>query len=160
MPDFVRTFLQSSAAQGSRTTVLGPMIWIVSLIAACAVGTSWLAQSEWAQYVVIGLLIFVCLAFVLCYVYFMLRNPDALRSEKFVIEKAALEQGLVGDSLRGLHQLTVSQIRNKLLEKLGNFRCIVVEISDQETWAGWINPTRSNLQRSGLSQAGAAQNNG
>lgn len=37
-------------------------------------------------------------------------------------------------------KLTVSKIRNKLLEKLGNSKCIVVEVSDRAPWAGRINP--------------------
>ena len=95
---------------------MGPMIWMVSMIAPCALGVSWLSELEWAQYVVFGLLIFVFLAFVSCYVYFMLRNPNALRSEKFVLAKAALDRGLVGDNRQGLQPIEPEEESSTLVD--------------------------------------------
>lgn len=36
------------------------------------------------------------------YIYFMFKNPDALRSETFTLRKMAIEKSLHGDDLTGL----------------------------------------------------------
>lgn len=43
----------------------------------------------------------VLLVFLGAYIYLLLRDPDALRSEEFSLNKMALEKGLVGDSTHG-----------------------------------------------------------
>jgi len=40
-------------------------------------------------------------ALLVAYFLFLFRNPDALRSERFVIEKQIIDRGLLGDSTRG-----------------------------------------------------------
>ena len=42
------------------------------------------------------------------YVFFMVKAPDALRSEKYSILKTAMEKRLVGDSLTGLREAIVA----------------------------------------------------
>ncbi|TAK63875.1 MAG: hypothetical protein EPO24_03770 [Bacteroidetes bacterium] len=39
------------------------------------------------------------------YFYFMSRDKDSLRSEKYSIQKLAIEKGLVGDNIQGLFDL-------------------------------------------------------
>ncbi len=36
------------------------------------------------------------------YIFFMIRSPDALRSEKFTLSKLAIEHSAKGDNLSGL----------------------------------------------------------
>ena len=36
------------------------------------------------------------------FVFFVFRDPDALRSEKYSLSKLAIEKGLIGDDIKGL----------------------------------------------------------
>jgi hypothetical protein len=46
------------------------------------------------------------LLFLAAYIFFMTRDPDALRSERYSIQKMAIEKGLIGDDLHGLLEPT------------------------------------------------------
>lgn len=39
--------------------------------------------------------------FLYAYVYSLIKNPENLRSEKFTIQRMALERGIFGDSITG-----------------------------------------------------------
>lgn len=60
------------------------------------------------------MLILVLLLFLSSYVYFMRTNPDALRSEQFSLSKLAIEKGLIGDTLSGLHPASASLVAHDL----------------------------------------------
>ena len=42
--------------------------------------------------------------FIWAYVYLLLNNPDALRSESFILKRTALEHRMIGDSIHGVIQ--------------------------------------------------------
>ena len=44
---------------------------------------------------------FLLLVAVFGFVYFMFKDPDMLRSERFSLEKMAIEKGLYGDNIQG-----------------------------------------------------------
>ena len=41
------------------------------------------------------------LIYFIAYCYFMVKSPDALRSEKFTLSKLAIERSVIGDNLTG-----------------------------------------------------------
>jgi hypothetical protein len=90
----------------SRSSVVNPLQW------ACAIVGSVLllaVASHAPTWLVIMLAAIFCATFVLftsVYVFFMLKNPDALRSEHYSLSKMAMEKGLVGDSISGLREAT------------------------------------------------------
>ena len=43
--------------------------------------------------------------YLLSYVYYALKNPDALRSERFTLSKMAIEKNLIGDDKAGLLEI-------------------------------------------------------
>jgi hypothetical protein len=43
----------------------------------------------------------VLVVFLAAYVFLLIKNPDALRSEEFSLSKMALEKGLIGDTTSG-----------------------------------------------------------
>lgn len=49
-------------------------------------------------FVALGLCV---IAYLVAYGYFMLKSPDALRSERFTLSKLALERSITGDNLAG-----------------------------------------------------------
>ena len=52
--------------------------------------------------ILLGLSVAIFLA---SYIYFALKNPDALRSERFTLSKMAIEKNLIGDDVAGLVEL-------------------------------------------------------
>jgi uncharacterized membrane protein YdbT with pleckstrin-like domain len=93
--------LQKSDASGSKSTILKPLTWFISLLAGAIITCAWLKVHEW---IIVFFAILVGIAFVvfLCaYVYCLFTNPDAIRSEKFSIQKMAIERGIFGDSSSG-----------------------------------------------------------
>jgi len=88
----------------SRTSVLNPVQWIVVIL---IFGAALLALAHAPVWLMIG--IGVCafggfVLFVFSYIFFMIKDPDALRSESYSLQKLALQKGLVGDNLQGLIQ--------------------------------------------------------
>jgi hypothetical protein len=94
--------IQRGAARGARPNVLASLIWVLALMAAGFVGSIAASAPALAQYLFGGLMT-VSFVFIMgWYSYFALKNPDALRSERFVIQKLSIEHGLIGDSTTGL----------------------------------------------------------
>jgi hypothetical protein len=50
----------------------------------------------------LGMTVCIFLAF---YMYFAVKNPDALRSEKYTLSKMAIEKNLIGDDKVGLQEV-------------------------------------------------------
>lgn len=103
--ELIRSFLQQATAQGSRSTVLTELRWFVGiLLSAILVAVSLHA----AQWILIILVVFLCAAgalYLIAYVFFGLKNPDALRSEKYTLTKLAIERSVTGDSVKGFFDL-------------------------------------------------------
>jgi hypothetical protein len=49
--------------------------------------------------------------YIVAYVYFALRDPDALRSESFALRKMAIQKGIIGDDLMGHVELDARRQR-------------------------------------------------
>jgi hypothetical protein len=104
--NLIKELLSKSTANGSRTNALNHLQWMIAaFLAALLMASKYaLAQS------IIWLIAIVLCILILCYLgthfYFMVKDPDALRSEKFTIQKMAIERGLVGDSIMGMREVT------------------------------------------------------
>lgn len=53
-------------------------------------------------YILFGCTIVVIIVYISAYTYLLFHDRDALRSEKYSIQKLAIERGLVGDSEFGI----------------------------------------------------------
>ena len=53
-----------------------------------------------------SLLIISVVIFLGSYIYFAMKQPDALRSEKFTLSKMAMEKNLIGDNRAGLVEVS------------------------------------------------------
>jgi len=98
----VRQFIDRASADGQRSTALKPVQWLFGISTSGVVLTSWTKGPTW---VLIVLSVLACIAvalFLVGYIYFMLKSPDALRSERYSLSKMAIERGLVGDDVVGL----------------------------------------------------------
>src|SRR6266404_2714739 len=101
----LRPFLQLAQIGQARSSVINPLQWtlVILMFAVLALviahGPDWLLKFfAITLAVVLALLIFA-------YLYFMFKNPDALRSENYSLVKTAIEKRVVGDSLTGLREI-------------------------------------------------------
>jgi hypothetical protein len=65
------------------------------------VGPYWGAPG-WALISLAGFLGVTVATYLISYVIYAIKNPDALRSEKYTLSKMAIEKNLIGDSTAGL----------------------------------------------------------
>lgn len=80
-------------------TPLGWLVFILMLgIGVCLQ----LGAPPWLLYVASGLFVAAVFVYLGAFVFFSLRNPDALRSERFSISKMAIEKSIRGDNISGL----------------------------------------------------------
>ncbi|WP_320188257.1 hypothetical protein RMS29_001785 [Agrobacterium rosae] len=119
MPEFVRFLSQMREhmnAELTRSDVLRPLIWpnagLMFLLATslAANAPTWFIQS------VLALLAVFMVLYGVAYVFFAFTDSDALRSEKYKLQKLAIKQGLYGDSSIGLKQVEDIPDEDKLLE--------------------------------------------
>jgi hypothetical protein len=104
MFDF-RALLQQAEIGRSRSSVINPLQWAVVIILAGMLGILLGHAPSWLLIFFSCLLGLLVVLLALAYVYFGITNPDALRSEKYVLVKAAIEKQYAGDSLTGLHEV-------------------------------------------------------
>jgi hypothetical protein len=98
--ELIKSLFEQASAQGTRSTVLNPLGWLIASLLASLTGTAAVHGPQWLLVVlavIVGLLVAL---YAVAYVFFMLRSPDALRSERFTLSKMALEQTR-GDSTAG-----------------------------------------------------------
>jgi hypothetical protein len=100
----IRDFFERTDASGTKSTALQPLL-IGNAILSAAIGVALKAGAATWLLAVMALLLFACVVtFIGAYIFFMIRNPDALRSERFSLNKMAMERGLIGDDLTGLRE--------------------------------------------------------
>lgn len=103
----MRSLFQQASAQGSRSTALNPLGWAFATVLSALIGAT-MAKAPSSVTVLLSVLsILVLLVYLFAYVYFMFKNPDALRSEKFTLSKMAIERTVTGDSLKGFREVEV-----------------------------------------------------
>ena len=104
MPNLLHSFFSEASAKGVRSTALHALQWgmamlLISIsIMAVADAPSWILIAISSAF---GL---VLVTFIGAYIFLLIKNPDALRSERFTLSKMAIERGLIGDSLSGLRE--------------------------------------------------------
>jgi hypothetical protein len=95
---FVSTLREQMSAALSRSDILRPLTWLVGMFLLATVS---LITAKSDQWIIIVLLVSIILLYLWAYLYCLIRNPDALRSERYSLQKMAIEHGLLGDSTSG-----------------------------------------------------------
>jgi len=109
----IKELFERSDASGSRSTILKPLTWFLSLIIG---GLIISIKLKAPTGIIVLFAISVCLAILLfffAYIYCLFKDPDALRSEKYSIQKMAIEKGIIGDNIVGI-------ITNTKINKIGS----------------------------------------
>ena len=93
--------LTRSAATGSKSTALAPLHGMLALVLGAFLISLWLAAPT-PVLILFG--VFCTCGVVLeafAYVYLLFIDRDALRSERYTLEKMRLEKGIIGDTTAG-----------------------------------------------------------
>jgi len=98
----IATLREQMHAELTRTDVLRPLIWPITGLLAALTGALATKAPVWLLIGLAGAAGLMLTVYVGGYIYFVIKDPDALRSEKYKLQKLALEHGLYGDSAIGL----------------------------------------------------------
>ena len=99
--ELLRSLLQQATASGTKSTVLTDLRWCMAILLTALIA---ILEAHAPDWVLILLASFAALTFALylaAYVYFALKAPDYLRSEKYSLSKLAIERSVTGDNLSG-----------------------------------------------------------
>src|SRR5438105_153764 len=100
--ELIKAFLQQATATGAKSTALTDLRWFIGIIASALLIAFKIKTEFWILILLSSILGVGCLIYLAAYVYFALRSPDALKSEKFTLSQMAIEKSIVGDNLSGL----------------------------------------------------------
>jgi hypothetical protein len=99
---FITAFLNQATAQGSRSTVLRPVTWFSGVLLFGLLACFELKAPEWASKTLAAMLFVTFLLFLGAYLFCLVKDRDALRSETYSIQRLAIEKGYIGDNIAGL----------------------------------------------------------
>lgn len=100
-PKIVSSLMGQANINGEKSTAVHTLIWLIGLT---LFGVVFLAYYHLPAWIIISLLALAVISFALyCYAYLwcLKNNPDLLRSEKYGIQKLAIENRVFGDSSTG-----------------------------------------------------------
>ncbi len=108
-----KELLQQASTSGSRSTAMKPLTWLVALLILAVIALASSVAPIWLVIGVASLFGITVFVFLGSYIYFMLKNPDALRSEKFTLSKMQIEKNLIGDDKAGLTEVSeFAEVKN------------------------------------------------
>lgn len=107
----LQSLLHRASAQGSRSSVLGPLIWTAAVLMASLVGLAVAESPNWLPIFIAVLAGMAIVGILAAFAYFARKDPDSLRSERFMLTKLALEKSksVKGDNLTGLVEAIISE---------------------------------------------------
>jgi len=98
--------LQQALQRNSKSTVLKSLGWLIGILLSATVAASHYGTDKWLVVMLAILDCFVIVTYVAAYVFFAIKNPELLRSEKYSIQKLAIQHGFVGDDKSGFFKVT------------------------------------------------------
>jgi len=116
--NFVQTLLQQATAQGSRSTILNPLGWMLSICGLMTLGAIEIKAPLWIT-ILFGSFSGLCaLLYLATYVYCLYTKQETLlRSETYSIQKLAIEKGVYGDSTVGSFNVEEGKLLNAPAKK-------------------------------------------
>ncbi len=104
MSSFLHSFFSEASAKGARSTALQSLHWVIGMLLTSIPIMAWVDAPSWILIAISSAFGLVLVTFIGAYIFLLINNPDALRSESYTLSKMAIERGLIGDSLSGLRE--------------------------------------------------------
>lgn len=102
MNEILQAILEHGTAKGARSTILNPLNWVLGICLPITIYTAINVPESWLNYPFGIFSMIVMLLYIATYIYCLFTDKDALRSEKFVIQKLAITKSFVGDDMVGV----------------------------------------------------------
>ena len=99
--ELIRSLLQQATAQGSRSTALNPLGWALAIILSALLGSAFDHPPIWLTPILAVCAGTIVVAYLFAYFFLLVKDRDALRSERFQLSKMAIERSVVGDNIAG-----------------------------------------------------------
>jgi hypothetical protein len=104
-PEIFQAFMSQASSSATRSTSLQPLAWLSGILTSGLVVAGSSNVPNWALVILAIFLGLTVLLYLVSYVYYIFKDPDALRSEKYTLSKMALEKNLIGDDQSGLVEI-------------------------------------------------------
>lgn len=102
---FQQLLTQADNIAKSRSSVITPLQWTLGIVLAMTSGVISVKAPEWIQETFIAASLVVLLVLLAAYVYFAIKDPSALRSERYQLIRTALDRDTQGNSLNALKNI-------------------------------------------------------
>jgi hypothetical protein len=110
--EFLRQMGERSGS--TKSTVLKSLGWLLFLLLTATVSASKFSAQPWLVIALAAMTGLTVLVYLGAYIYFALTDSDALRSEKFTLQKIGLEHGYIGDDLTGWTRIKKATVADAL----------------------------------------------
>lgn len=114
------SFLQQTVGRGSKSTALQPLIVLISIWVASFVASLYYKAASWIVIAILAAGAAIVLVYLGAYIFLVVTNVDATRSEKFILERLALQQSRVGDDNSGFSNKQVTSYEGRTLNSFSN----------------------------------------
>jgi hypothetical protein len=111
----ISSLREQMSASLLRSDVLRPLVWPLGILMFAIILMIHAAAPNWLLILMAGLFFAIIVLYVLAFVFCLLKDRDALRSEKYSLNKMAIEHRLIGDNVAGSFepdQITQSSIED------------------------------------------------
>lgn len=102
--DTFRDSLDKTLPLGTRSTALQPLAWLSGILTSGLVVAATSSAPTWVLICIASFFGLSVSVYLIIYVHFARKNPDALRSERYTLSKMAIEKDLIGDDKSGLKE--------------------------------------------------------
>lgn len=106
MADQITEILQKALLQNAKSTVLKALAWLVGLLLTGTICASRFGMDKWLVVLLASLDCLAVIVYIAGFIFFAIKDPEQLRSEKYSIQKLAIERGFIGDNLSGYRKMT------------------------------------------------------
>ena len=94
----------------AKSTVLKSLGWLLFLLLTATVSASRVSDQLWLVVLLALMTGLTVLVYLSAFIYFALTDSDALRSERFTLQKIGIEHGYIGDDLTGWTKIKTANL--------------------------------------------------
>src|SRR2546428_4926911 len=89
----IEALLQQAIAEGSRSTALKPLGWLLAMLLPSTLFSAWQKSPSWLTVFLATVSVVVFAVYIGAFLYLLVHDRDALRSETYSLRKMAIQHG-------------------------------------------------------------------
>ena len=99
MSDYLKHIFEHASSQGYKSNVVKSLFGLLSILLTATI-ILFKVEAIVFGYILGSVSILIVFAFLFAYFYCLFKDPTLLRSEKFILEKTAIEKAMISDSTK------------------------------------------------------------